>query len=44
LFAEMKKAADLVAKLRQCLIVRQGELFHAADSMVRDSVRLHIIS
>jgi hypothetical protein len=44
LFAEMKEAADLVAKFRQCLIVRQGELFHAADSMVRDSVRLHTIS
>jgi dihydroorotate dehydrogenase (NAD+) catalytic subunit len=34
LFAEMKKSANLVAKLRQCLIIRQGELLHAADCIV----------
>src|ERR1700683_1418725 len=34
LFAEVKKAADLVAELRQRLIVRQSELLHFRDCIV----------
>ena len=34
LFAEVKKAADLVTELRQRLIVRQGELLHFRDCVV----------
>ncbi len=30
LLAEMEEAADLVAELRQRLVIRQGELLHAA--------------
>ena len=34
LLAEVEKAANLVTELRQRLIVRQGELLHAADCIV----------
>jgi len=45
LLAEMKEAADLVAELRQRLVIRQGELLHAADCIVpRSSFRCLSIS
>src|SRR5260370_32281364 len=34
LLAEVKEAANLVTELRQRLVVRQGELLHAADCIV----------
>jgi hypothetical protein len=37
LLAEVKEAADLVAKLRQRLIVGQSKLLHAADCIVQRS-------
>src|ERR1700722_8498994 len=36
LFAEVEKAANLVAELRQGLVVRQSELLHAAIVSCRD--------
>ncbi len=45
LLAEVKEAADLVTELRQCLVVGQGKLLHAADCIVqRSSSTLHSIS
>src|ERR1700688_1480286 len=38
LLAEVEEAADLVAELRQRLVVRQSELLHAADCIVPRSV------
>jgi hypothetical protein len=34
LLAEVEEASDLIPELRQCLIVRQGKLLHAADCIV----------
>ena len=44
LLAEVKKAANLVTKLRQGLIVRQSELLHGADCIVpRSSAKRFLI-
>jgi hypothetical protein len=40
LLAEVEKAADLETEFRQRLVVRQGELLHAADCIVPRSSNL----
>jgi hypothetical protein len=40
----MEEAADLITELRQRLIVRESELLHAADCLVRCRANFYSIS
>jgi hypothetical protein len=44
LLAEVEKAPDLVAELRQRLVVRQSEFLHVADSIVSRFTANRIVS
>jgi hypothetical protein len=44
LLAEMKKAADLVAELRQRLIVRQSKFLHYSARLYRAAIQRQTLS